>query len=323
MSSRVGGGGTVRDRHDDPGAAEQIEIRTRDGVALRADVREPARGSRLVGVAILAHAMFARRGEFERPHGDGLARFLRARGWRTIAFDFRGHGDSGTPASKGGSWSYDDLAQRDLPAVVACARDRSRRVPVAVFGHSLGGHVALAGQGIGAHDADAIVLLGASLWLPAWEPSLRRWVVKRAVVAACRRILEKRGYFPARALRQGSDDESYASMSALLRTTERGTWQSDDGRHDYRARLRDVRARLFAIASDGDRLRGHPDCVARIVSECGARGAPHEIVRIRKGDDGGAPPGHMQLVTTARAASAWARAEAFARTSYSARAMSK
>jgi predicted alpha/beta hydrolase len=169
-------------------------------------VREPE--GRLVGVAVLAHAMFARRTEFERPAGSGLAPFLANRGWRTIAFDFRGHGDSGPSAADGGSWSYDDLVLGDLPAVVLCARDRAKRVPVAVVGHSLGGHVALASQGIGRIGADAIVAIASNVWMRSLEPSRMRWALKRAMLEAIEGVCARRGYFPARALRLGSDDEA-------------------------------------------------------------------------------------------------------------------
>src|SRR4051812_17213988 len=94
--------------------SEEIEIHTSDGRALRATVREPR--MRVRGVVVLAHAMMARRIEFERPRGKGLARFLAEHGWRTIAFDFRGHGDSGPGAAEGATWTYDDLVDRDLPA---------------------------------------------------------------------------------------------------------------------------------------------------------------------------------------------------------------
>src|SRR5215472_3938422 len=66
---------------------EAIDIRTADGWSLRADVHEPAEDA--CGVAVLAHAMMARRAEFDRPQGNGLARFMVARGWCVVAFDFR------------------------------------------------------------------------------------------------------------------------------------------------------------------------------------------------------------------------------------------
>jgi predicted alpha/beta hydrolase len=130
---------------DRRGLAEAIEVHTSDGHVLRAMVREPERGQRLRGVAVLAHAMFARKSEWERG-GRGLSSFLNALGWRTIAFDFRGHGESGTGAAKGGRWTYEDLVARDLPAVVDGARARARGRRVIVVGHSLGGHVAAAAQ---------------------------------------------------------------------------------------------------------------------------------------------------------------------------------
>jgi predicted alpha/beta hydrolase len=287
---------------------EPIEIHAADGHVLRGDVREPK--GKPVGVAVLAHAMFARRSEFERPAGRGLARFLAERGWRTVAFDFRGHGDSGPGAASGGSWSYDDLVLDDLPSVVACARARARRLPVVVVGHSLGGHVALAGQGIGRLGADAIVAVASNVWLPSLEPSRARWLLKRAVFTTILAMTDRRGFFPARALRLGSDDEARAYFAAFRRFATTDTWASDDGRHDYLASLRDVRVPVFSLTSEGDRLNCHPDCAERFVLRCSG---PVELDRVRRSDDGGPPPGHMDLVTSDRVTSARRRMEAWMR----------
>jgi predicted alpha/beta hydrolase len=292
------------------GSLEPLEIRTEDGRALRADVREPPRGQRLHGVAVLAHAMFARRSEFERPRGEGLARFLAERGWRTIAFDFRGHGESGPGAAEGGSWTYDDLVTKDLPAVVACARARATRSKVVVVGHSLGGHVAVASQGTSRLGADAIVCVAANVWTRAQEPSIVRWGVKRATLALIARTCERRGYLPVRALRLGSDDEASAYFAALCRFAERGVWGSDDGRDDYAAAAGSVKVPVMQIASDGDRLNCAPACAERFLSLVGGERC---FERIGRADDGGRAPGHMALVTSDAATSAWARAEAWMR----------
>ncbi len=47
-----------------------VEIRTADGVALRATELPPAPGRPPLGTCVLAHAMFARRSEFVRPGGE-------------------------------------------------------------------------------------------------------------------------------------------------------------------------------------------------------------------------------------------------------------
>jgi predicted alpha/beta hydrolase len=291
--------------------SETIEIHTKDGVALHATVREPPNGAALVGTAVLAHAMFARRSQFERPVGAGLARYLAARGWRTIAFDFRGHGDSGRPAAEGGTWSYDDLVATDLPTVVDCARARSRGTRVIVVGHSLGGHVALASQGMGWLGADAIAMFGANVWLRALEPSRARWLVKLGLARAIDEACARRGYFPARSLRQGSDDEAATYMAAITRVAREGRWGSDDGTTSYLDAMRRVTIPLRAIASDGDRLNCHPDCAERFAR---GTGGPMVFDRIRAADDGGKPPGHMEMVTTPAATSAWDRMERWMRT---------
>ena len=287
--------------------SEEIEIRTEDGRALRATMREAAvKKDDAKGVAVLAHAMMARRVEFDRPRGGGLARFLSERGWRTIAFDCRGHGDSGPGAAEGEHWTYDDLVNRDLPAIVLSARARDRREKVVVVGHSLGGHVALASQGTGKLGADAIAMFGSNVWLRALEPRFTRYIAKRAVARVIDEVCARRGRFPARALRLGSDDESSAYMRATTRVARENRWCSDDGKTDYFRALAHVTIPVRAIASDGDRINCHPACAERFLAHVAG---PKAFDRIRRADDGGRAPGHMEMVTTEVSKSAWARLE--------------
>lgn len=276
-----------------------MELRTRDGWSLRADVHEPARDP--AGVVVLAHAMMARRSSFDRAK---VARFFVDRGWRVVAFDFRGHGDSGPRAQEGGSWSYDDLVRQDLPAVFAFARGRERKKRrIVLVGHSLGGHVGLAAQGTGLVAFDAIVALGANLWLREDEPSLRRWLVKRAllaaVVATCRRV----GRFPVRALRLGSDDEARAYFEDLERCVRTSRWTSADGSVDYLTALAEVRVPVLQVVGEADRLACPPECGARFVGRCGG---PHELLRAPGVD-------HMGLVTSEAMRASWDRIESWIR----------
>lgn len=278
---------------------EELEIRTDDGVALRAVVDDPPPGVAFRGTCVMAHAMFARKIEFGRRGGAGLAQAYAAKGWRTIAFDFRGHGESALP--KGApEWGYDDLVRLDLPAVVACARARSDDKPVLVVGHSLGGHVALAAQGTGRMSADGLVLIACNLWLRELETSRLRWTAKLAVGRAMREAVTRVGRLPARWLRIGSDDASGRYIDDLLRFMNDGRWRSADGLDDYFASLSRVVVPICAVASDGDRLTCHPASAELLARRC--RG-PIEMLRVARSDDGRRAPGHMDLVTTDRARS--------------------
>jgi predicted alpha/beta hydrolase len=281
-----------------PPPSETVELRTRDGWSLRADVHEPAHDP--AGVVVLAHAMMARRSSFDRAK---VARFFVDRGWRVVAFDFRGHGDSGPRAQEGASWSYDDLVRRDLPAAFAFARGRERKKRrIVLVGHSLGGHVGLASQGTSLVAFDAIVALGANVWLRQDEPSLGRWIAKRAVLAAvvatCRRV----GRFPVRALRLGSDDEARTYFEDFDRYARTGRWTSADGSVDYLAALTEVRVPVLQVVGEADRLACAPECGVRFVERCGG---PHEVMR--------AGVDHMGLVTSEAMRGSWDRVESWIR----------
>ncbi len=302
---------TARRDIEPPRRVETLDIRTGDGWSLRADVHEP--DGPAVGVVVLAHALMARRTEFDRPPGAGLAAFFAGKGWRAVSFDFRAHGDSGPSVHRGGKHTYDDLVSGDMPAVCAFAREQAAgrtRKPVVVLGHSLGGHVALAAQGTGAIAVDAIVGIASAPWLREFEPSIGAWAVKRGIMATFAGVSRSLGRFPARALRLGSDDVSLPWIEDFQRYITTGRWTSADGRVDYRAALGQVRIPVLQVVSDGDRLECPPAFGARFVAACGG---PTEVLRVTERDGGGRPPGHMALVTSGRLASVRGRIEAWMR----------
>lgn len=285
--------------HDPADQGEDLELRTPDGVLLRATLREPelaATSDAPVPTVVFAHAMFARRSEWERPRGRGLAKRFADRGYRTISFDFRAHGDSAKGPSE---HDYDAFVRHDLPTVVACAKDRGGLVIVA--GHSLGGHVALASQGSGYLHADALVVAGSNVWHRAFEPSTARFLLLAATTHAIGSIARNLGKFPARALRLGSDDAQPGALSVFVRTTRDGAWRSDDGRDDYFAALTKVDVPVAALLSEGD-LVCRPVAGSRFVAR--TRG-PKKVLVVSRGEKGGAPPDHMGLVTTEKCHAAW------------------
>ncbi len=273
--------------HSPRGAYEEIEIRTVDGTVLRAIVDEPleqqlaAHGGTPKATLVLAHAMFARKSSWKH-----LLPSLSQAGYRTVAFDFRGHGDS--RAGNAVDWGYDDLVRIDLPAVVECVQARWDGI-VAVVGHSLGAHVALAAQGTGRAKADAIVSLGGNVWLRELEPSSLRWAAKVGVARAMLAVAARTGRIPARRLRIGSDDASGRYIDDLFAGVTRGRWESASG-EDYLAALSRVTIPVASVVGDRDRLMCHPASGERFVRRCGGNTSLMH-----------APVGHMALVSDAAA----------------------
>lgn len=266
---------------------EEIEVRTRDGATLRGVVDDPPIGTPLRGTMVLAHAMFARKSSFGRRDRPGLSAVLQRLGLRTIAFDFRGHGDSTCPRGETG-WSYDDLIQSDLPAVVDSARARGDGRPVLVLGHSLGGHVALAMIGTEQANADAVIAVGTNVWLRDLERSRARWAAKVAVTRAMLAISKHVEMFPARRIGIGSDDASDRFLRELFRGVTDGSWSSADG-VDYLDALSNVKVPVAAVIGDRDRLMCAPGS-----GESFARRIGGPLLTFH------APVGHMDLVTSPR-----------------------
>ncbi len=298
VSSSRGSAGGAPARRGVPDA--EVEIRTADGVSLRAHAWTPALGAKSRGALVLSHAMFADKSEFSRA---GFAAHFAQRGFDVCAFDFRGHGQS----DGGRDASYDDLVRHDLPEVVRAVRLRTSG-PVIVVGHSLGGHAAAASSGLGLLDADALVLVGANMWLRRFEPRAARWHAKVMAAHVALKITRAFGHMPAKRLRIGNNDTTARLVSAVFRPVTAGAWRSDDGRVDYADALARVTAPLLAIVSDGDALMCHPDCGARFAR---ATAGPHEVFRIAHADDGGPAPDHMGMVTTRGSSSAWHAIERF------------
>jgi predicted alpha/beta hydrolase len=280
--------------------SETITLTTSSGVALAVEIRDVPRAC---STAILLHSSMASRRTFGSSQKQGFAAFLAERGVRTLALDFRGHGESGTPAARGGKWSFDDFVREDLPALSRAARERWPRDRLTLIGHSLGGQVALAAVATSAADADGVAIMATNVWVPRDEmnPALR--ARKSAVIAAMRAFTRARGYFPARALRVGSDDEAASYMDSVFDCWDRDRWQSDDGCVDYFEAMERIATPVLAIASVADSYVCSPQASFRFVSRATSASVRFEVVR--RADDGGDAPGHMELVTTRRATSHW------------------
>ena len=125
-----------------PPALDVVTIRTTKGANLVVELVEPA--TRVRGTALLAHGLGESRAAFDV--STGIASRLRDDGWRIVALDFRGHGQSTPPSARAARWTYDELVREDLPAIVAALRDRFDG-PLVIVGHGLGGHVAAASLG--------------------------------------------------------------------------------------------------------------------------------------------------------------------------------
>lgn len=127
--------------------AQFIRFTGAEGHSLAADLWGPESGRPV----LLAHG-----GGQTRHAWGGTAQRLADRGWASITFDQRGHGDSEWIAN--GDYEFDAYA-RDVIAIAEQIRQRFGRNPVCI-GASLGGFAAMLAEGESDHQVvEALVLV--------------------------------------------------------------------------------------------------------------------------------------------------------------------
>jgi len=283
-------------------SARPVSVRTSDGWLLRGEVAAEGLGKR--PVVLLLHAMMASRKTMDRPRGAGLGSVLAARQYGVIAFDLRGHGESGPSARDGARYSYDDYVLRDIPAVLKFARDMFPDRPIVVVGHSLGAHATLAASGVFPDKApDAVVSIAGNMWLPSCEPDRLRRARKTATLAAFLGIAESVGYFDPRPLRFGTDAVAlpYVRQFWTMWSTDR--YDSLDGQFDYRAALGRIAIPVYSVTSEGDTLLAHSTSVELFLAPIAEKLKTLRV--LRASETGGRAPDHMGLVTNAKSRVVW------------------
>jgi pimeloyl-ACP methyl ester carboxylesterase len=219
-----------------------------------------------------------------------LARFLARAGFDAWVLELRGRGLSHPTRAcpRPGKWTFDDLAQTDVPAAIEHVV-RTTGQPVTWVGHSMGGMVLYAHLATtpaapvraGVTIASPVVFsaTGSALLnlLGSWLLSvpLSDVVPQRAVLGALWWILAPTAGLEVgmntdnidraavgRALRLSLSNVSRFKLQQLSRWAFEGVFASVDGRIDYRGALAGVTTPLLVIAGSGDRV-APPDAVRR------------------------------------------------------------
>ena len=265
---------------------EELGTRTADGVTIRVD-RVPAQGVRR-GAVVCLHAMMTDGRYFGARRDGSFAASLASAGLDVYVADFRGHGHSVPPYAGEGDWSFDDLVELDLPAILNLVSEASNLPAheISILGHSLGGLVSCAALGTGKIASPRVLVLAAtSVWLG--ETASRR-----ALMAAYRGVTALFGRAPIKALRAGTADESVSYVGQLTSWAMQGRWTSLRG-VDYMVALETITTPTYAFAGAGDWMCKPFDAgaIAHRIRTC----EPLRVVGRKHGDR--LDPDHFQLLT--------------------------
>jgi acylglycerol lipase len=110
-----------------------FKLRTQEGLQLYTQGWEP--GGKVRAVICLLHGLGDHSGRYAH-----LARFLLPSGYAVMSFDLRGHGNSDGIR---GHFPSIELVLQDVDELMAAARERYPDAPEFLYGHSLGGVLAI------------------------------------------------------------------------------------------------------------------------------------------------------------------------------------
>ncbi len=129
-----------RDLHFETAEDERLVARTDDGWQISI-YRYAAKGEAKPYPVVAGHGFAGSRLIWDLTTETSLARYLTDAGYDFYAVDLRGRGDSWSPAGRGPEvqWSFDDFVERDLPAAVAAACDRSEATAAFWLGLEMSG----------------------------------------------------------------------------------------------------------------------------------------------------------------------------------------
>lgn len=175
---------------------EDVTLPCSDGRALRAS-HFPAAGAAR-GTLVVAAALGVPRKIYA-----ALARFLAARGYHVLTFDYRGIGDSRAGAPRGRDIRMQDWGRLDIEAALAFAH--GLRAPrLFLLGHSAGGQ--LVGLAPSSAKLDGLVCVAATAPHPSLYPLKIRWLLALLWRVLVPLLSRGRDFFPSRRVGMGPID---------------------------------------------------------------------------------------------------------------------
>ena len=281
----------------DTGHDEEIFAETTDGWRI-ALYRYAARGEPKPYPIVAGHGFAGTRLIWDLTPETSLARYLSRAGYDFYAIDLRGRGESWprTGSRADSQWSFDDFVERDLPAAVARACERSDAPEVFWLGLEMSGQVlyASAVAGTATHVRGGITF-GAPVLTPptakvpgvTTQPHVRRGgrvkfragahfagpilaLVKSHQLESSFRPENVDPIVPARYLSHGVPDEATVLADQFADWIEHGVMRSLDHTSVWSERLDEVGLPLLIVAAAHD-LQRPPEATRAAYEAIGSR----------------------------------------------------
>ncbi len=232
------------------------------------------------GVVLMLHGAIENGRIFYTHSGKGLAGFLADHGFTVYCADFAGRGRSVPSIAKGFQQSQHQMICQDIPALLHFLQ-QAHGVKVHIVAHSWGGVVLNAS--LSRFPALAAQVQTLSYFGTKRRISVHGWrkriMIDWVWLGLAPWLAKRFGYFPARALRLGADDEPAQHL------TESGYWITShdfidpDDQFDYGMAAKQLNwPAAWFFAAQHDPVLGHAQDVQLFMHECGLERAKFSLL---------------------------------------------
>ena len=180
-----------------------------------------------------------------------LAKTLHAAGLSAATVDLRAQGESTPPLAEAPNFGYRELVEVDLPAIVDAVSERFPQAPLHLFGHSLGGQVALLFTAAHPDRIASITVIGTgTVYWKAFGP--RRWFEALWKIQWIGLVAAVSGRWPGGVLIPGA--MAGRVMTDWARHSRTSRYRPHGSARDYDRMLRELPVPVLAISLNA----GHP-----------------------------------------------------------------
>lgn len=223
---------------------DSITVSTPDGATFT--VRMLAQPNPSAPVVLILPAM-ALKAKFYFP----LAAALHAGGLSVCTTDLRAQGESTPKLAEAPDFGYRELIETDLPLIVDAVRSAFPHAPLYLFGHSLGGQLALLHTAAAPEEISGVAVIGTgTVFWRAFGP--KRWAEALFTIQAIGMVARLRGRWPGGMLIGGA--MAGGVMVDWARHSLTSHYRPRGSSRDYDALLRELKTPVLAISLDRDPL---------------------------------------------------------------------